>query len=158
MDNDAARHDFANVLALVQEQMRDLSTMQRKRVALSAKAAAADGTVEVTVDARCMVTEIVIDETYLEEFELAELGGHIVGAARAAGQEVGRQAVALGAPLSERRKAISALSGMVDVPEFAEVISNLNPPASVVPDELRPNDSGDEEGWEDGPSFPTVRR
>ncbi len=34
MDNDAARHDFANVLALVQEQMRDLSTMQQKRVAL----------------------------------------------------------------------------------------------------------------------------
>jgi DNA-binding protein YbaB len=73
--------------------------------------AAADGTVEVTVDARCMVTEIVIDETYLEEFELAELGGHIVGAARAAGQEVGRQAAALGAPLSERRKAISRSPG-----------------------------------------------
>ena len=76
MDNDAARHDFANVLALVREQMQDLSTMQQKRAALSAKAAAADGTVEVTVDARCMVTEIVIDET-MEEFELAELGGHI---------------------------------------------------------------------------------
>jgi DNA-binding protein YbaB len=157
VDNDAARHDFANVLALVQDQMRDLSAMQQKRAALSAKATAADGTVEVTVDARCMVTEIVIDETYLDEFELAELGAHIVGAAQAAGQEIGRRATALTAPLSERRKAISALSGMVDVPDFAEVLSNLNASVPVVPDELRPTDRGDE-GWEDGPSFPTVRR
>lgn len=157
MDNDAARHDFANVLALVQEQMRDLSAMQQKREALSAKATAADGTVEVTVDARCMVTEVVIDETYLDEFELAELGGHIVSAAQAAGQEIGRRAAALGRPLSERRKAISALSGMVDVPEFAEVISNLNASVPVVPGDVRPTDRGDE-GWEDGPSFPNVRR
>lgn len=157
MDNDTARDDFANVLALVQEQMRDISSMQQKRAALSAKATAADDLVEVTVDAQRMVTEIKIDETYLDEFELAELGGHIVGAAQAAVQKISRQAATLSAPLSERRKAISELAGIVDVPDFAEVISNLNASAPVVPEELRPTDTGDD-GWEDGPSLSTVRR
>jgi hypothetical protein len=82
MDNDVARHDFAEVLALVEDQMRDLSVMQQRR---------------------------------------------------------------------------AALSGIVDVPEFGEVLSNLNASVSVVCEGLRSTDCGDE-GCEDDSSFPVVRR
>ena len=41
MDNDAMQQDFDQVLALVQEQMQDLSVMQQRRSVLTAKASAA---------------------------------------------------------------------------------------------------------------------
>jgi DNA-binding protein YbaB len=156
MDNDAARHNFTDVLALVQDQMRDLSDMQQKRSALSAKAKAADGTVEVSVDAQGMVTGVVIDDSYLDEFELADLGGHITGAAREAAQDVGGQAAALLEPLTRRRDSIRALSDVaVDVPELGDVLSHLNLPPSM------PNRSartvGGDEGWEGNSSYPSVR-
>ncbi|MEA2774418.1 MAG: hypothetical protein QOD93_7380 [Acetobacteraceae bacterium] len=56
MNNDAARHDFANVLALVEEQMQDLSAMQQKCEVRCRRGGGSGRTVEVTVDARCMVT------------------------------------------------------------------------------------------------------
>lgn len=157
MNNDAARHDFAHVLSLVQEQMQDLSVMQQKRSALAATATAADGTVEVTVDAQRMVTSTAIDESYLDEFEFADLGGYITTAAQAAAQEVERRAAALLAPLTERRKEISSLSGIVvDAPDFQDVISGLNPPAPAAP-EARRADEGDD-GVEEHSPYPTVRR
>src|SRR5262245_54089995 len=127
VDNDAMRHEVEDVLALVQEQMRDLSAMHEKRSKLTAKATAADGAVVVTVDAHGVATDIVIDESYLTEFELAELGAHITGAARAAAQDVERQAAALLEPLTQRRAAIQALSDTaVDMPDLGEVLSHLN--------------------------------
>jgi DNA-binding protein YbaB len=145
------------VLSLVQEQMQDLSVMQQKRSALAATATAADGTVEVTVDAQRMVTSTAIDESYLDEFEFADLGGYITSAAQAAAQEVERRAAALLAPLTERRKEISSLSGiLVDAPDFQDVITGLNPPAPAAP-EARRADEGDD-GVEEHSPYPTVRR
>jgi DNA-binding protein YbaB len=156
VDNDAMRHDFAEMMAMVQDQMRDLSTMQQKRSQLAATAKAADGAVEVTVDAQGVVTGIVIDESYLDEFELADLGGHITGAAREAAQDVGRQAAALLAPSIERREAIRALSDIaVDVPELGDVLSHLNLPASV-PDGPAAAGGG-EQGSGGNSSSPSVR-
>ncbi|WAJ46370.1 YbaB/EbfC family nucleoid-associated protein [Mycobacterium sp. Aquia_216] len=157
MDNDATGHDFAHVLSLVQDQMQELSVMQRKRAALSATATAADGTVQVTVDAQRMVTKTVIDESYLDDYEFTDLGGHITTAAQEAVQEIERQAAALLAPLTERRQEISSLSNLVvDVPEFGDLISGLNPLSSAVPEPRHVDDEDD--GIEDGSSYPTVRR
>ncbi|MEE6178375.1 YbaB/EbfC family nucleoid-associated protein [Mycobacterium sp. 050134] len=155
MDNDAAAHDFDHVLALVQEQMLELSSMQQKRAMLSGAATTADGTVEVTVDAQRMVTKITIDESYLEDFDFADLGGHITAAAQQATQEVERQAAALMAPLARRRQEISSLAGSsVDIPDFGELLGTLNAPAVPEP---RLVDNGDED-VDDGTSYPTVRR
>jgi DNA-binding protein YbaB len=157
VNNDAASHDFAHVLSLVQEQMQDLSVMQHKRAALTATATAADGTVEVTVDAQRMVTKTVIDESYLDEFELAELGGYVTTAAQEAAQEVQRQAAALLAPLTQRRTEISSLSNLVvDAPDFHDLITGLNPPAPAAPGARRA-DEGDD-GSEEHSPYPTVRR
>jgi DNA-binding protein YbaB len=157
VDNDAASHEFTHVLSLVQEQMRDLSAMQQKRAALTAKATAAEGTVEVTVDAQRMVAKTVIDESYLNEFDFADLGGYITSAAQEAAQEIERRSAALLVPLTQRRQEISSLSELVvDAPDFHDLISSLNPspPATVDP---RSGDGGDDGMEEDSP-YPTVRR
>ncbi len=155
MSNDATSQDFTHVLALVQEQMQGLSVMQERRAALTATATAADGTVEITVDAQRTVTKTVVDETYLDEFELSDLGGYITTAAQQAAQEIDRQSAALLAPLTQRRQEISSLSGLVaDAPDFGDLITGLGslaaPPAS------RPDDGGDD--LEEHSPFPTVRR
>jgi DNA-binding protein YbaB len=157
VDNSAAHHDFADMLALVQDQMRDLSAMQQKRSALTAKATAADQTVEVTVDAHCVVTEIVIDESYLSDYELADLGGHIAGAAQAAAREIGQRAASLMATLTQRRQTISARAGMlVDAPDFADVLATLNI-AGAGGNEPRPEDQSEDDSQDESP-YPIVRR
>jgi DNA-binding protein YbaB len=155
VSNDDASQDFTHVLALVQEQMQGLSVMQERRAALTATVTAADGTVEITVDAQRTVTKTVVDETYLDEFELSDLGGYITTAAQQAAQEIDRQSAALLAPLTQRRQEISSLSGLVaDAPDFGDLITGLGslapPPAS------RPDDGGDD--LEEHSPFPTVRR
>jgi DNA-binding protein YbaB len=155
VSNDAASQDFTNVLSLVEEQMRDLSVMQQRRAALTATATAADGTVEITVDAQRTVTKAVIDEAYLDEFELTDLGGYITTAAQEAAQQIEREAAALLAPLTERRQEISALSSLVgDAPDFGDLIGGLG--SLAVPPPSRADD-GDEDLEEQSP-FPTVRR
>jgi DNA-binding protein YbaB len=134
VSNDDASQDFTHVLALVQEQMQGLSVMQERRAALTATVTAADGTVEITVDAQRTVTKTVVDETYLDEFELSDLGGYITTAAQQAAQEIDRQSAALLAPLTQRRQEISSLSGLVaDAPGFGDLITGLGslaaPPA-----------------------------
>lgn len=154
MSNDAISQDFNHVLSLVQEQMRDLNVMQQRRAALTATATAADGTVEITVDAQRMVTKTVIDEAYLDEFEFAELGGYITAAAQDAAREIERQAAALLAPITERRQELSSLSGLVeDAPDFGDLLSSLT---SMAPPPTR-SDDGDEGNYNQ-PSYPTVRR
>ncbi|MEV0672991.1 YbaB/EbfC family nucleoid-associated protein [Mycobacterium sp. NPDC050441] len=114
MSNDALRHQMTEVLALVSEQMADIAAVQREQEQLTATADAAAGLVEVTVNARGHVIETVIDESYLDEYELEELGGHVTAAAQSAAQVVAQRAAALMVPISERRKMLPSLSDIVD--------------------------------------------
>jgi DNA-binding protein YbaB len=157
VNNDDASHDLAQVLSLVQEQMQDLSVMQQKRAALIATATVAGGTVKVTVDAQRMVTSTVIDESYLDEFEFADLGGHITTAAQQAAQEIERRSAALLAPLTERRTQISSLSSLVvDAPDFQDLITGLNPAGPAGPEAGRAAEGDD--GLDEHSPYPTVRR
>jgi len=157
VSNDAARHELAEVLALAQEQMADLAVMQKKRAALTAHAAVADGTVEVTVNAQGLITRTVIDEAYLDEFDFADLGGYVTQAAQAAAQEVGRRSAELLVPLNERRKKFPSLSDIVDgAPDFRELMNDVTMKLPD-PDVKAPSPSPDD-GWDDHTSYnPTVR-
>ena len=157
MDNDAMKHELDEVLSLVQEQMRDLSAMQQKRSELTAKATAADGAVEVSVDAQGIVTGVVIDESYLKDFELADLGAHIAEASREAAEEIGRRAAAMLEPLTQRRGAIRAMSDIaVDIPEFGDALASLN--LAAPPGNEATAAAPDEDGWDGRSSFPSVRQ
>ncbi|BBX43407.1 YbaB/EbfC family nucleoid-associated protein [Mycobacterium simiae] len=155
MNNDAASHDLAHLLSLVREQLQDLPAMRQRRSSLTAKASAANGTVEVTVDARHCVVKTVIDESYLQDFDLAALGDHVTKAARQAAQDVEQQTIALQAPLADRRSEILSLSRLVaDTPAFHDAITGLR---SNAPGESR-HASDEDDGFDDFKQFPVVRR
>lgn len=156
MSNDAARHELAEVLALAQEQMADLAAVQKKRAALTASATVADGTVEVTVNAQGIVTRTVIDETYLDEFEFADLGDYITTAAQTAARDVGKRSAELLVPMTERRKKFPALSDIVEgAPDFREWMPDLTP---LRPESAAAAGPGDDDGDDDTSYTPTVRR
>ncbi len=156
MNDEVMQEDFANLLALAQEQMRDMAVMNQRRSELTAKATAAGGLVEVTVDAQRRVAKTVIDESYLNEFEFADLSGHITTAAQQAHEKLERQAAALLAPLAQRREEIRSFTGLVaDVPEFGDLLSGFG---SAISATSRPEDDGGDPGdVEQGSSFPIVR-
>jgi DNA-binding protein YbaB len=152
--SDSDPYDATHVVALVQEQLGELAAAQQRRSALTATATAANGAIEVTVDAQRMVTKTVVDESYLADFELADLGGHITTAAQAAARDIERQSAVLLAPLNQRRDEIASYSRPVeDLPSLQELMSVLNPPTRAT---AQPTDSGDDD-WADGPHYPTVR-
>ena len=154
MSNESIRNEFGQVLALVQEQMRDLSNIQQQRSTMVARATAADGTVEVTVNAQRTVVKTVVDESYLEDHEFAELGGHVTSAAQAAVRQLDKRSEAMLAPMNERRKAVSEISGnVIGLPGFREALAEV----SAMGDSLQSPPTPTESEGDDGSSFPTIR-
>lgn len=152
MSNDALRHQMTEVLALVSEQMADIAAVQREQAQLTASAEVADGLVEVTVDARGHVIETVIDEAYLEEYELEELGGHVTEAAQSAAQLVAQRSAALMMPIEERRRMLPSLSDIVDsAPDLRDLTRSVYGEDDAVGVSVPEDDERDES------AFPTVR-
>ena len=153
MDNDAARHELTEALALVQEHMADLAVVEKRLAALSATASAADGTVVVTVNAQGVVSDAAVGESYLDDYDLADLGEHITAAARAAARDVATQTAELLAPLAERRAQFPSLADVVDgAPEIRDLVPHLNP----VDQTQQFATDGDHDGEQQG-DYPTVR-
>jgi DNA-binding protein YbaB len=155
LNNDELRHEMTEVLALVQEQMADIAAMQEKRAAVTATAMAADGMVEVTVNAQGHLIKTVIDEAYLDDHEFDELSDHITKAAQDAASDAARQITEMLVPINERRKQFPALSDIVDgVPDLRDLVPSwLQPVAATGPRQEHDHDDGREES-----AFPTVRR
>lgn len=151
MNSDAARHELAEALALVQEHLAELAVVEKKRAALTATATAADGTVAVTVDARGVVSEAAVDESYLDEYELADLGDFITAAAQEAVSDVAMRSAELLAPLAERRARFPSLSDVVDgAPDIRDLVSHFH----LADHPQQPADDGGHEATSD---YPTVR-
>lgn len=154
VSNDSIRNEFSEVLALVQEQMRDLSNIQQQRSTMTASATAADGMVEVTVNAQRTVVETVVDESYLEDHDFAELGGHITSAAQAAVRQLDKRSEALLAPMNERRKAVSEISGnVIGLPGFREALAEV----SAMGDSLQSQPKRTDNDGDVDSSFPTIK-
>ncbi|CRZ17745.1 YbaB/EbfC family nucleoid-associated protein [Mycolicibacterium neworleansense] len=145
MDNDAARHELIDALALVQEQFADLAVVEQERAALSATAASADGTVTVTVDSDGVVIQTAVSESYLDEHDLADLGWHITAAAQDAVHAVQLMVAELLAPLAQRREQMPSLSDIVEgAPDIRDLLSTVAPIPHT-------------EGEEEPDDYPTVR-
>jgi DNA-binding protein YbaB len=153
VDNDAARHELVEALALVQEHMADLALVQTKRAGLSATATAAGGTVVITVNAQGIVSNTVVDESYLDDYALADLGNYVTAAAQAAAGDVQRQSAELLAPLAERRERFPSLSDVVNgAPDIRDLVSQFHPVGQA---RLSASD-GDHDAEAAG-NYPTVR-
>jgi DNA-binding protein YbaB len=155
LGNDELRHEMTEVLALVQEQMADIAATQQRQAAVTATAAAADGLVEVTVNAQGQVIKTVIDEAYVDVHEFEELADHITDAAQQAAADAVRQVTEMLIPISERRKQLPSLSDIVDgAPDLRDLVPSwLQPVAAPGPRHDHHDDDGGEES-----AFPTVRR
>jgi DNA-binding protein YbaB len=154
VSNESIRNEFGQVLALVQEQMRDLSNIQQQRSTMVAKATAADGTVEVTVNAQRTVVKTVVDESYLEDHEIVDLGEHVTSAAQAAVRQLDKRSEALLAPMNERRKAVSDISGnVIGLPGFREALAEVSAMGDVLQSPTKPT----ENDGDDASTFPTIR-
>jgi DNA-binding protein YbaB len=152
VDNDAARHELTEALALVQEHMADLAVVEKKRAALSATATAADGTIVVTVNAQGIVAETAVNEAYFEEYDVVELGQFITAAAQAAARDVETQTAELLAPLAERRTQFPSLADIVDgAPDIRQLVPHLNPV------DQQQQSAGDDHDGDDTGDYPTVR-
>lgn len=153
MSNDVLRHEVTEAMALLQEQLADIAAMQRKQAELTGNGAAADGRVEVTVNAHGQLVKTVIDESYLDDFEFEELADHITLAARAATAEVARRVSALMVPINERRKRFPSLADFV---EGAPDLRDLRPPGLDPVADAWPGADVDGGGYDT--LLPTVRR
>ncbi|MEV0672984.1 YbaB/EbfC family nucleoid-associated protein [Mycobacterium sp. NPDC050441] len=126
MDNDAARHELIDALALVQEQMADLAAVETARAGLYSAASTAEGTVTVTVDAYGVVIETAVSESYFDDHDLADLGHHITAAAQNATRDVERKVAELLAPLAQRREEMPSLSDIIDgAPDIRDLLSTV---------------------------------
>lgn len=153
VDNDAARHELTEALALVQEHIADLAIVTKKRAALSATAAAADGTVVVAVDARGVVSTAAVDKSYFDDHDLAELGNYVAAAARAAAGDVERQTAELLAPLADRRARFPSLSEVVKgAPDIRDLVPHVKPV-----DQQQSYARDGKHGREDTDDYPIVR-
>lgn len=145
---------MTELLALAQEQLADIAAVQREQAKVIGCATAADGLVEVTVDARGHVVKTVIDESYLEEYELAELADHITEAAQAAARRATQRVSEMMAPISDRRNRFPAMSEVID---GAPDLRDLTPP--WLESDPAPTPGEAPEGRpRDETSFPVVRR
>lgn len=124
MDNDAARHELIDALALVQEQFADLAVVEQERATSSSSATSAGGTVTVTVDCDGVVIDTQVSENYLDDHDLADLGQHITDAAQAAARDIEQKVAELLAPLARRREQMPSLSDIVEgAPDIRELLS-----------------------------------
>lgn len=124
MDNDAARHELIDALALVQEQFADLAVVEQERATSSSSATSAGGTVTVTVDCDGVVIHTQVSENYLDDHDLADLGQHITDAAQAAARDIEQKVAELLAPLAQRREQMPSLSDIVQgAPDIRELLS-----------------------------------
>jgi DNA-binding protein YbaB len=162
VSSDAARDRVVDVLARLRDQLSDFAAMQRKQAALELNAQAADGTVEVTVNARGQLIKTVIDNSYLDDHDFDELGGYITEAAQAAVQDVGQRVAEMLAPINERYR---------NFPTFSDIVEGIPDPSDLMPPGLdafapasqRQDTSVSSAGgrYDDGDgdgAFPTVKR
>jgi len=113
MVNERPAADFTDLVAQAQEHLANIAAIQRQQAALTATASVAAGMVQVSVNARGVVTETRIDHDYLDEYDVEALGHNITDVAQQAAATVQRRASALMAPLMERRAALPSLSEII---------------------------------------------
>jgi DNA-binding protein YbaB len=162
LSNEAARDRVDDVLSGLRDQLVDIAAVRKKQAALKVDAQAADGTVEVTVNAWGQLVKTVIDKSFLDDHDFDELGDYITEAAQAAAREAGQRVAQMMAPINERRSNFPSLSDIVEgIPDPGE----LMPPGLDGSGPARPpreNSSGAfadgryDDGEEEG-GFPTVR-
>jgi DNA-binding protein YbaB len=144
--------------------MADFVELQKKQAALEVSATAAEGSIEVTVNARGQVVKALIDKSYLDDHDFEELGDHLTEAAQAAARQAGGRVAEMLAPMGERQRSFPSFSDIVEgIPDLGDVL----PPGLEVLSAAASRREGSPASWvagsgddggDGGAEFPTVRR
>jgi DNA-binding protein YbaB len=159
LGGEEARERAVDALARLRDQVAEITAMQKKRAALRVDGVAADGTVEVTVDASGRLVRAEVDKSFLDDHDFEELGGCLVEAAQAAAGDAAGQVAEMMAPINERHRLLGSFSDLVEgLPD----VGDLLPPGSEVLGVAGPRGEGSLVGGDDdgdvGAGFPTVTR
>jgi DNA-binding protein YbaB len=124
LSSDAARERIADVLGGLRDQLADMAAMREELAELRVDGRAAEGGVEVTVDARGQLVKTVVDKSFLDDHDFDEVGSYVTEAAQRAATLAARRVAELMAPITERHKRF---------PSFSEIVEGLPEPRDVMP-------------------------
>jgi DNA-binding protein YbaB len=163
LSNDALRDGVTDVLGRLRDQLADIAAVQKKQAALKLSAQAADGTVEVTVNARGQLVNTVIDESYLDDHDFDELANFITQAAQTAATEAAHRVAEMMGPITQRQRSFPSFSDIVDgLPDVADLIppglDTFSAPPQPQDGHTNPLGAIHDFDGDSGVEFPTVRR
>ncbi|QIS10172.1 YbaB/EbfC family nucleoid-associated protein [Nocardia arthritidis] len=133
MSNEFLKHELATVLDGLQQQMRDIAEVGRRRGELTATASVQQRRVTATVDADGILTKLEFADD-IDDLTYDEIAAAITEAVRTAATDAARMGVELVRPLRERRahwpKLSDLLEGALDLPEHVpgESRAPISPP------------------------------
>lgn len=124
LNNNAAGDRLGEVLARLRDQLAGIEAVQKEQAALVVCGRAAEGSVEVTVNARGQLVKAVIEKSFLDDHDFDELGDYITEAAQSAAADAARRVAEMLAPINERHNAF---------PSFSDIVAGLPDPRDVIP-------------------------
>ena len=155
MVNEQAKADVAAMLETVQEQMRSVAEVYRKRAVLTGSATVADKRVTVTVNADSVVIETKFAED-VDDLTYEEIAAAVTRAAQHAAAEVTRKTKALMAPFEEQRARLPGLSEFVEgMPPLRDIVPKP-PKVSTAPPGSRERERADGAGHFEDMEFTDV--
>ncbi|MYR07551.1 hypothetical protein GTV32_15120 [Gordonia sp. SID5947] len=126
--------DVDSLLGSLNSLVGEITDARQKVAALTATATDLDGRVTVSVNARGIVTETLIDEDVFTQVTPQRLGAAITGAAQKAAAEVNTAAAEVWRPINERRNALPRASEALDgLPRFDELSADPPVPPMTPP-------------------------
>ncbi|MYR07556.1 hypothetical protein GTV32_15145 [Gordonia sp. SID5947] len=106
--------DVAPLLDTMNSLMSEMGEIRQTAAALTATATELGGRVQVTVNARGIVVETVVDEDALTTVTARDLGAAFTSATQKAAQQVAEKAQELWAPIIEKQKSLPRASNLLD--------------------------------------------
>jgi DNA-binding protein YbaB len=105
--------------------LADIAVMRKKKAALEFNAQVADGSIEVTVNARGQLVKTVIGKSYLDDHDFENLGDYISEAPK---PEMRMRRIAeMAAPINERYRSF---------PWFSDIVKRVPDPRDRMPPRL----------------------
>ncbi|MFW0795793.1 YbaB/EbfC family nucleoid-associated protein [Gordonia sp. CPCC 205515] len=119
-----------------------ISDAQQLAATLTATATGLDGRITVSVNARGIVTDVLIDEDALTQVTGRDLGSAIAATAREAAADVDRRMAAVWQPINEGREKMPLASDLFEgLPKVDDILASMAQPPNSSPS---PTTTGDE--------------
>ncbi|MGV9712477.1 YbaB/EbfC family nucleoid-associated protein [Gordonia sp. NPDC003424] len=136
MDIPRTADDVAPLLDTMSSLLSEMATIREKAIQLTATATELDGRLRVTVNAKGLVIDTVVDEDALATVTASRLGAAFTAATQRAAQDVAQQSQELWAPAIEKQQALPRATDILDgLPDFGSFFAAMPEPPTTAPGE-----------------------